>query len=104
MIGVGIHGEHRLFHFIARHAELYGVAEGLGHLGLAVYAGQAAGVAQDRLALGQHFLAHQGIEAAHYLVGLLQHGQLILAHRHMGGAKGGDVGSLADRVDQEARR
>ncbi len=104
VVGVGIHGEHRLLDLVARHAELYGVAEGLGHLGLAVDAGQAAGVAQNGLALGQHLLANQRVEAAHYLVGLLQHGQLILAHRHMGGAKGGDVGGLADRIDQEAGR
>ncbi len=102
VLGVRVHGEHRLFDLVPRHAELYGVAEGLGHLGLAVDAGQAAGVAQYGLALGQHLLAHQGVEAAHYLVGLLQHGQLILPHGHMGGAKGRDVGGLADRVDQEA--
>ncbi len=104
VVRVGIHGEHRLFDLVARHAEFYGVAEGLGHLGLAVYAGQAASVAQDRLAFGQHLPAHQTVEAAHYLVGLLQHGQLIFPHRHMGGAKGGDVGGLADRVDQKTGR
>ena len=59
VVGVGIHGEHRLFDLFRRHAELYGVAEGFGHLGLAVDAGQAAGVAQDRLAFGQHLFAHQ---------------------------------------------
>ncbi len=102
VIGVGVHGEHRLPDLVARHAELNGVAEGLGHLGLAVDAGQAAGVAQDGLALGQDLFANQGVEAADYLVGLLQHGQLILAHRHVSGTKGGDVGGLADRVDEEA--
>lgn len=75
------------------------------HLGLSVGAGQAGA----GLVFGdQCFRLHQGrpiglVESAHNFPGLLQHGQLIVAHRHGGGPECGDIGGLADRVGQKAR-
>jgi hypothetical protein len=44
------------------------------------------------------------VELAHDLVALLDHRDLVFAHRHDAGLEGGDVGGLAGRVDQEAGR
>ena len=72
------------------------------YLGLAVDAGQAAGVAQYGLALGQHLLAHQGVGSGALSRWSAPAWAADPPHRHMGGAKCRDVGGLADRVDQEA--
>src|SRR2546425_585947 len=57
--------------------------------------------AHERLRLDEDG-AVEAIEAAHELHRLLDHGQLIRSHRHQVGLEGGDVGGLADRVDEES--
>src|SRR5207237_8445032 len=73
----------------------------LARLGPAVAARQPGDPANERLRLDEEG-AVEAIEAAHELHRLLDHGQLVRAHRPQVGLEGGDVGGLADRVDEEA--
>ena len=106
VVGVGEHVHHLLPHFVGRIGQIDAVAQGFAHFGLAVDAGQAGA---DR-AFGQQGgglhqgVAVDGVELAHDLPGLLQHGQLVFAHGHGGGAEGGDIGRLADGIGEKAHR
>ena len=103
MVGVGVHAHHLPADIVGAVRQIDAVAEGFAHFGLAVGAGQAeAGfvIRQQRRRLHQRF-AVEGIEAADDLPGLLQHGQLVLAHRHRVGHEGGNIRRLADGIGQK---
>ena len=102
--GVGVHGHDLGLHILLRVGQIDAVAQRLAHLGLAVDAGQAqAGlvVRQHDFRLGER-VAIDRVELVHDLPALLEHGQLILAHRHGRGTECGDVGRLTDGIAEEA--
>ena len=104
MVGVGEHGLDFLLDLVGRVLEVDAVAEALGHLGLAVGAGQAqAGcvLGQENIRFDER-LAVDVVEAADDLAALLEHGFLVLAHRHGSGLEEGDVGCLGDGIGEEA--
>ena len=104
--GVGVHGHDLGFDVLRALGQVDAVAQRLAHLRLAVDAGQAqAGLIfrQHDLRLDERFAVH-AVEAAHDFPALLEHRQLILAHRHRRGAEGGDVRRLTDGIAEEAHR
>ena len=106
VVGVGVHGHDLLFDVLRFLGQVDAVAKALAHLGLAVGAGQtqAGGVlGQHDLRLGQG-IAVNGVEFAHDLAALLDHGLLVLTGRHGGGVESGDVRRLTDGVAEEAHR
>ncbi len=106
MVGVSIHAHDLGADIVWLVSQIDAVAEGFAHFGLAVGAGKPEArlvVRQQGGGLHQR-LAVQLVEAADDLAGLLQHGQLILAHGDGVGHEGGDVRRLADGVGQESHR
>ena len=100
---VGIHAHDFLPHLLLAVCEVDAVAERLAHLGLAVGTGKApAGIVvrQEYLRLHKHG-GIDGIELAHDLARLLDHGLLILAHRHGSRLECRDVCRLAYRIAEE---
>nr|GEU28206.1 hypothetical protein [Tanacetum cinerariifolium] len=82
-------------------AQVDGVAQRLAHLGLAVGARQAADFRHQRLALDQHVAVGNAVKAAHDFVGLLDHRDLVLAHRHDRRLEGRNIGRLRSRIGEE---
>jgi len=104
VVGVGEHRLDFLLHFIGAVLEVDAVAKGLGHLGLAVGAGQTeAGGVLGQENIGFHKgLAVDVVEAADDLAALLQHGFLVLAYGHGSSLEEGNVGGLGDGIGEEA--
>ena len=106
MLRVCIHGLDARRHRIRIVREVDAIAEGLGHLCLAVCARETAGscVARNqRLRLHEHRRINR-IELPDNLSRLLDHRQLILTDRHRSRLKGRDIRRLADRIGEEADR
>ena len=101
---VGKHTVDLLLEFLGRVGQVDAVAQRLGHLRLAVRAGQA----ETGAVVGQHNLGlHEGfavdmIEAAYNFVGEFEHRLLVLADGHGGCLEQGDVGCLRDGIAEEA--
>ncbi len=104
MIRVGVHGADRAMNGLFAGRKVQRVAQRFRHLGAAVDAGQAAGVAQHRLTVAQHRSGQQTVHLVHNLVGLLNHRQLVVADGHALGLKRGDVRRLADGVGHKPDR
>ena len=105
--GVGEHLSVDLFfHHGGTVGQVDAVAKGFAHFGLAVYARQTALHLVFRDHGGGHGqrLAIDAVELLHDLTGLLQHGKLILAHRHHVGVEGRDIGGLRDGIGEKAHR
>ena len=106
MVRVGEHTPDLCIDLFGAVGQVYAVAEGLAHLGLAIRSRQSqAGsvLRKHNLRLDEH-LAVETVELAYYLPGLLDHRLLVLARRYRGGFEGGDVSGLADRVAEESDR
>ena len=104
VVRVGVHGADRTVNGLFAGRKVQRVAQRFRHLGAAVDAGQAAGVAQHRLAVAQHRGGQQAVHLVHNLVGLLNHRQLVVADGHALGLKRGDVRRLADGVGHKPDR
>ena len=105
MVRIREHAHDLLLDFVRRIGQVNAVSEGLAHLGFAVYAGKPA----LELVFGDHSfrqnerLAVYLVELFNYLSCLFEHGELILADRHNGSVKRGDVGSLGNGVGEKSR-
>ena len=104
MIGVGEHGHYLFAHLLLGIGQINAVMQGFAHLGLSVRAGKAqAGFVGGKKSVRLHQgITVNRIEFAHDLLGLFDHGKLILSDRNRGGPKGGDVGCLADGIGEKA--
>ena len=103
---IGVHAHDLFLYFLGIVRQIDTVAQGFAHLGLTVGSRQTqAGsvIRQKHLRLHQHIVV-DGVEFAHNLLGLLQHGQLILTHRNGGCLESGDVRRLADGIAEESHR
>ena len=106
MARIGVHTLHFCPNLLGGIRKIDAVAQGLAHLGLAVSTRQAqAGcvLRQENLRFDQSRAVGR-IELADDFTGLLDHRLLILSNRHAGSLEGSDVGSLADRIAEEAHR
>lgn len=104
VVRVGVHRAHRTVDRLFAGRKVQRVAQRFRHLGAAVDAGQAAGVAQHRPAVAQHRGGQQAVHLVHNLVGLLNHRQLVVADGHALGLKRRDVRRLADGVGHKPDR
>ena len=103
VVGVGVHAHDLLLQFVGRIGKIDAVAQRFGHLGLAVGARQTHArrvVGQQDLGLDERRPVYR-IELVDDLARLLDHGFLVLAGGHRGGAESRDVGSLADGIGEE---
>ena len=103
---IGIHRAHLLPYLISRVGEVDAVAKALRHLLLAIRTGQTTGcqiLGQHDIRLHEHGCIDL-IEAAHQFTCHLQHRLLVLTHGHRGRLEQRDVGSLTDRIAEEAQR
>ena len=103
VVGIGVHAHHLLSYLLGRIAQVDAVAQRLGHLGLAVGAGQAhAGcvLGQQDFRLDERGAVDR-VELVDDLARLFEHRLLILAGGDGRGAESGDVRRLRNGVGEE---
>ena len=107
VIRIGVHAHDFLVNCLRRVGQVDAVADGLGHLRLAVCARKTqAGLVlrQVDLRLHQHVGVIDPIKTPYNLSGLLQHRLLVFSHRHCRRLECRDVRRLAHRISEETRR
>ena len=98
---IGEHGAHLRPNLVGRGGEGNAVAERFARLP-AIDAGQSRRIGEKGAAFGHDRAPGEMRQSSHDLVRLLDHGKLIIPHRHQGSAESGDVGRLAHRVGEES--
>ena len=99
--GVCYGAHHLRFYHVGGVAEVYGVAQALAHLGVAVQSHQPGTIGKHDIRLHQRF-AVQLVKAADDLAGHFHVRLLILAYRHQVRLTEGDIRRLADGIPQKA--
>ena len=104
MVGVREHGHNALVQRLPAIGKVDAVAQGFAHFRLAVGSRKpAAGfvVVQHDPGIHQHF-SIGAVEFVYDLPALLQHGHLVLSHRHAVCLEGSDVSSLGNGIGVKA--
>ena len=106
MIGISEHGHNLLLHFLFGIRQINTVSERFAHLGLTVGTRKAKAGLVVRKKDGRFHkrLSVHRIEFVHDLLGLLNHGRLIFAHRHGCCLESGNIRRLTDGIGEKTDR